>query len=415
MEQKKLHYGYIVVAGIILLGLVQGMVINTVSLFYTPVSTELGVSLANFGWFPTITTLSTAFLMSFAGDFFKKFDTRISLTACVLIYAVCNFARAIAKSIWVFYITGALQGFSSAVFIFMLVPVLVQNWFSVKQGTLIGICAATQGLGASLFSAIGGVIIENMSWRGCYYVWTAVTLIIGLPVALLVIRKFPSDKNLLPVGYETVQKQSNANAEIKPTGLSARQARHSAAFFMLALFCGVYALCNVFNGYLNSYITAIGYTASVAGTVSSMVMLGMTIGKIVNGMICDKSLKTDIIICTCTSIIAFPLFVLIKDTSVLLLIVGALLYGWTYSSLNVIAPIVTKQLFGQKDFIGVWANIGTVQNFIGAFGYTAWGWVIAGMGYSNTMLVVAVMYAVVLVVGLAILKMTKPLQARWTE
>ncbi len=415
MKNSKLHYGYVVVLGVILLGLVQGMVINTVSLFYTPVSEELGISLASFGWFGTITTLSTAFLMSAAGAFFKKFDTRITLTVCVILYAVCNFARSIANNIWVFYITGAIQGFSSATFIFMLVPVLVQSWFAVNQATLIGICAATQGLGASLFSAIGGVVIQNMSWRSCYVIWTVVTLVIGLPIALFVIRKTPEEMGLKPVGWDKVKSAAGTAETGKAKGLSAGKARITLAFVLLAVFSGVYGFCNVFNGYLNSYITTIGYSAAVAGTVSSMVMLGMTVGKVVNGFICDKTLKGDIILCCGLSILAFPMFILIKDSSVPLLIVASLMFGWTYSSLNVIAPVLTKQLFGQKDFIGIWANIGTVQNLIGAFGYTAWGWVIAGSSYGTTMGIVAVLYVVVLACGLGALGMTKKLQVRWSE
>ena len=86
-ETKKsgLHYGYLVVLGVFLLMFPMSFILNAASIFYTPVSEELGVTQTAFGLHIAITEATMALMLPTINKIFRKYDTRITITACMVL------------------------------------------------------------------------------------------------------------------------------------------------------------------------------------------------------------------------------------------------------------------------------------------------------------------------------------------
>lgn len=195
-KTKQIYYGYYVAAVLFLLMFPSCLILATAGIFYTPISRELGIPISQFALSSTILQISSAagtFLLF--GKLSAKYTQRSLLTIVMVVEALCFVARATASSIWPFYISAVFLAFPSAMLLNMCIPILMNNWFPYKAGTAVGIVGAAQGLGGVILSSVGGIIIESMGWRACYWVWAVMCLAL-MPLAWLVIRQQPSDMNL---------------------------------------------------------------------------------------------------------------------------------------------------------------------------------------------------------------------------
>ena len=68
---------------------------------------------------------------------------------------------------------------------FLAIPTLINRWFSERAGLFMGICFAMSGVGGAVWSMVGGLIIDALSWRVAYQVFSALVLVIGLFATLV--------------------------------------------------------------------------------------------------------------------------------------------------------------------------------------------------------------------------------------
>lgn len=76
-----LHFGYVVAAGIFILMFPMGFILNAAGIFYTPVAEEFGISQTAFGIHIAITEATMALMLPTINKLFRKYDTRITITA----------------------------------------------------------------------------------------------------------------------------------------------------------------------------------------------------------------------------------------------------------------------------------------------------------------------------------------------
>ncbi|HBN55752.1 MAG TPA: hypothetical protein DD414_03165 [Lachnospiraceae bacterium] len=413
-EGKKggLHYGYVVVAGVFLLMFPMSFILNAASIFYTPVSEELGITQTAFGLHITITTATMALMLPTVNKLFRTYDTRITITACMILEAAAYLVNSRAQSVWVFYIDAFILGCCESLLIYLLIPVLVNNWFIKNNGLWIGVCGAAQGIAAGFFNTFGASVIANYGWRTCYMVWAAVCLVVGIPVSLLMIRYRPEDKGLKPVGYESA---GQADAGAKVSGVNAQKALKTAAFYIVA-FCPLLMAfgCNI-NFYFNSFYLSIGMTTIMAGTAASAVMFGNMFGKLSVGIVADFNPKAAVFYGAGAGVIAMPLFILIAPKVMWMAWVAAFLFGITYGSCNTLGPILVKNEFGNKDFGAIWAQASRLQSIFVAMASVIWGLIVENTGYTIGMWIAFVLFVIAIILGLKSTVDVKKMKELWTE
>lgn len=412
VKTGKLHRAYLVAAGVILLMFPMCFILNAASIFYTPVTTELGISRTMFGIHISITEATMALMLPTINKLFKKYDTRITVTACMILEGLAYFLNSRATGIVMFYIDAFILGCCESLLIYLIIPVLMNNWFAKNTGLWIGICGAAQGVAGMLFNSVGAAVIASTGWRSCYLLWAAVCIVIGVPASLIFIRFSPESVGLKPVGYDP--KNTAAGKEEKPKGIAMKDAVKMGAFWTVALCPLLMAFgCNV-NMVFNDYYLGIGLTTVLAGTAASTVMLGNMIGKMIIGGIADRSLKLATI-CSGAGILAMLLFIMVAPHTIWVTWVAAALFGITYGACNTLGPILVKNVFGLKEFSAIWSQASRLQAISVTFATTLWALIVDNVGYSNALWISFGLFIIAVVLGLKSLSDAKKIQAMWTE
>lgn len=410
-KKKKLHYGLVVVMGMFLLQFPACLILSAASIFYTPVTTELGISLSQYGLTVTILLLTQAVLMPVIAKVVKKYDMRIVLTACLLLEAGCFAVRATATGLWAFYITAAVLSIPFAVFLNLSIPMIVNNWFATNVGFMIGLCAASQGIGGMLFNSLGGIIIQNYGWRPCFWLYVVVSLIM-IPVSLFIIRNKPEDKGLEPYGIEKLQKSKEESASIA-SGISMKKAMKTTGFWLIFIAVPLSCFICQINYYINAYTQSLGLTAAVAGAITAILQLGVLIFKFALGAVSDKSMKGGAwFYCLCT--VATFVILAFGGTNTMFIVIAVFLYGNIYAATNLYGPLAVKYLCGTKDFANIWSVIVSVICLLSGFGATFWGVIIEQIGYQTAFTACIVLAVVLLVIYMLAFSQVKKMKALWT-
>ena len=387
MEKKRFHYAYAIVASCIAITCLPcALVLSCAGIFFTPVSEFFGVPKASFTLYFSVLNIMMMLTLPLAGNHLSRLDARKVLSGATILAGVGLIGMSFGTSMPWFYVCGAVLGFGMAPLIYMAVPTLINNWCVKKVGFFVGLCMAFTGIGGVIFNPIGTAIIQSgpEGWRLAYRVFGLIVLIGTLPFTLFVVRSKPEDKGLLPYGADEVAESASQQAPAAVVeGVPANVAMKTPAFFALAIFCGIITLNQTIYQFLASYATSFGDTipaiAAASGVVASAAMAGQAIGKVLLGIINDKSVKLGIVFGLACGVVGVLLMWFIPSPLAVLL-VGAFLFGIVYAMTTVQTPLLVRSVFGSADYTNIYSRISMVGAIMSAFAAVFWSFVIDSPG-----------------------------------
>ncbi|MBQ6522898.1 MAG: MFS transporter [Atopobiaceae bacterium] len=387
MEKKRFHYAYAIVASCIAITCLPcALVLSCAGIFFTPVSEFFGVPKASFTLYFSVLNIMMMLTLPLAGNHLSRLDARKVLSGATILAGVGLIGMSFGTSMPWFYVCGAVLGFGMAPLIYMAVPTLINNWCVKKVGFFVGLCMAFTGIGGVIFNPIGTAIIQSgpEGWRLAYRVFGLIVLIGTLPFTLFVVRSKPEDKGLLPYGADEVAESTSQQAPAAAVeGVPASIAMKTPAFFALAIFCGIITLNQTIYQFLASYATSFGDTipaiAAASGVVASAAMAGQAIGKVLLGIINDKSVKLGIVFGLACGVVGVLLMWFIPSPLAVLL-VGAFLFGIVYAMTTVQTPLLVRSVFGSADYTNIYSRISMVGAIMSAFAAVFWSFVIDSPG-----------------------------------
>lgn len=416
-----MFYGYwIVLACCALCFAPVAMSFNTAGLFYTPVSEDLGVSTGEFGRLMTFQYAALAIAMPFAGRIFNRFDSRLVLSVCVIAVAGGLFGMSLATQVWHFYLAAVFIGAVNSVLMYLVVPTMIDRWFHINVGLLVGIAFAFTGIGGTLLNIAAGYVIDNFGWRAGYMFEALLIAILCLPLTMFVVRSYPKDIGLEPLGKgeedaanagtaelaegaelaENVQQAADATRPTKTLkGVSLSRAVRSPAFYVMMLHAGIMEAGLTLNYYIPSYMNSLGMTALVASTVSASTMIGQTIAKVLLGKINDHNVKWGVRISVASGIVGISIIALLSHVSPIFIYVGAFIFGFYFAGLTVTTSLMTRDVFPGRDYSRIFSFVGMGAAIAAAFSSSIWGMIVDATGSYETMFMtgVAMMFSVFLI------------------
>ncbi|WP_158542226.1 MFS transporter [Pedobacter chinensis] len=228
-KSSKFHYGYVIVfCCCLIMGINIGLVMSCAGIFYKPVSTELGVSVGDFGLYMTFVYLFSTLMLSVAGKLMDRYSARWLLTISSAVLGLVLLAMSRFDAVWHFYVAGAVIGLTLAFLLYLSYPTMVNRWFNSNVGFFIGLCSAASGIGGVIFNPFGGYLIANYGWRTTYLIFGMIVLIVVTPLLALLLRNYPADKGQKAFG----EKQS----ETVKSGVDHTSAIKSPVFYALIVF-----------------------------------------------------------------------------------------------------------------------------------------------------------------------------------
>lgn len=383
--KTKFHYAYLIVASCIAITCLPcALVLSCAGIFFTPVSEYFGVARAEFTLYFSILNIMMMLTLPMAGNHLSKLDTRKVLSGATVLAGLGLIGMSRGTSMPWFYVCGAVMGVGMAPLIYLAVPTLINAWCVKRVGFFVGLCMAFTGIGGVIFNPIGTAMIQGgpEGWRTAYLVFGIIVLAGTLPFTLFVVRSKPQDKGLLPYGADE-QAATDDSQAVDAAGVPASQAMRMPAFYALAVFCGVITLNQTIYQFLASYATSFADTmpaiAAASGVVASAAMAGQAIGKVVLGTINDKSVRTGIVFGLGCGVAGVLLMWLVPSPLVMLL-VGAFLFGVVYAMTTVQTPLLVRTVFGSADYTNIYSRISMVGSLMSAVAAVFWSFVIDSPG-----------------------------------
>ena len=377
---NRFHYAFAIVASCIAITCLPcALVLSCAGIFFTPVSEFFGVARAQFTLYFSLLNVAMMLTLPVAGRLMSKIDLRVVLSACVVLCSLGLIGMSRGNSMPWFYAMGVVLGIGVAPLIYLSVPALINAWCVKQVGFFVGLCMAFTGIGGVIFNPIGTSLIQSgpEGWRTAYLVFGIITLVGTLPFTLLVVRSKPEDKGLAP--YGAGEKSQMGQASVDTTGVPASRAMKTPAFLALAVFCGIITLNQTIYQFLASYASSFEATlptiAAASGVVASAAMAGQAIGKVVLGIINDKSVRLGIFFGLGCGVAGVLLMWFLPSTLALLL-VGAFLFGVVYAMTTVQTPLLVRSVFGSTDYTNIYSRISMVGSLMSAVAAVFWSFVI---------------------------------------
>ncbi|OSP84434.1 MFS transporter [Lacticaseibacillus paracasei] len=356
---RKSNYAWWIFAGTCLISLVGfGLIINTVGLFYGPISVAFHVGRAEVALMSSFQNIAAAIVLLFAGKIMAKVSVKWVLVVCFAVIGVGLASLSSANSMIHFYVVWTLIGICQPFAIILSIPVLLGNWFQKKLGTVMGIALGISAVGGTLFNPLISSVITNSGWRTGLLVEGLIVLITMVPTALFILKDKPSGSQK---AYGFDPNSTALDQEKSLTGLTLKESLKTPMFYLIAFAMVALQFVAGFVQHISAHIVNIGMPLTIGATVVSGVMMGAAVGKITIGYLLDKfNNGLVIVIYTLFGIIGWSGLQIMHSSP--LLVGSGFILGLGQGVLLVALPFFTRTQFGLKDY----SNILSVISMFGA-------------------------------------------------
>lgn len=373
LNKKSFHYGHVIVlCCFLIMFVIVGLVMSCAGIFYKPVSSDLGIEVGTLSIYMSVNFLSSTLTLSIAGKLMERYSVRWILTICSLIIAITFIGMSRFNSVWQFYIAGTLFGISLAFLMYLGFPTLLNRWFKSRMGIFIGICSAGSGIGGVLFNPIAGYLITIYGWRMTYLIFGLAIFFIVTPVLALLLRDYPKDKGIKPYGEENKNMDNASLTKKNIDGVTYSKAIKMPIFYGLIAFAFLINAAATLNIFLPTFVQTTGFSVEQSSLVASSAMIGVTVGKVLLGMINDHSAFWGTVTTTGLGIVGLGLL-LIGSNMLFMYIGGSFLFGWAYAGVTVQTPMLVRHVFGNKNYAQIYSNISMAIAIGGAIAAGGWG------------------------------------------
>ncbi len=385
MPVRKPFYGWWIVLVCSILGLYgAGTWHYGFGAFVTPVVQETGWSMAIVSGAFSFYRLEAGFAAPVVGFLLDKVGPKILVMGGAFCMAAGMVLLSRATSVVSFYAAAIVtaSGYSFTAESAVGAP-LIGKWFIKKRGLVTGFYLSWKSLGGLVVPALT-VLIAAYGWRNALLAMAPLTIVVAIPLSFL-LKNSPEECGLLPDGEPAGQPFSSISGVSVPAArkgevdFTLRETVHTPAFWLLVVcfFCFQMTMSALFV-HMIPYLETVGFSASMAAFVVSIVTTVSIAGRIIFGWLSAVFSKKWLLV------IAFILqgvgiFALTQAKTMLLVLPFILLYAPAYGGAPTVRATILGEYYGRKNFGTIY---GLMQGISIAAGVG--GPVIAGITYDVT-------------------------------
>ena len=357
MAKGKTHRAWSILVACCFLMMTLGLSTTVLGFFIEPVSTDLGFDRSAFSLYYSIAGIAGMLSMPVWGRIFNRIGVRKSVVIAGVMTSVFMALLGVCRTLPAFYVAGAGMGLGVGAIAVLPTSVLINTWFVDKRGFAMGLAMAFSGVAGTIFSPVISAIIESAGWSVGYFVNAVLIFLFTVPVSLLLVRDNPAQYGLTAYGADKVTEQG----ETKVVGVTAKRAYLSLAFVVLAL---VVVLINAVGGILQSlpaHLTNVGIDATTASLIVSVVTISLIFAKIVLGTISDKfGLRVAVVGSFCVLALGCLIFAFVDGVPSA--VVAAIVFGLGMSCITVLPPLITSEMFGNRDYSAIYSVVSALAS-----------------------------------------------------
>lgn len=401
-RKHAIHYGFVIIACCcLIMGVNIGLSFSCAGLFYQPVSDTLGVNVGLFGLYMSVMYIAATLTLPLAGKLLERYSARWLFAGSSALMGFVFLAFSIMNAVWQFYLAALGLGVSVAFQLYLSFPTLVNRWFHVKVGLMMGICTAASGIGGMLFSPLIAWLITDFGWRWAYAACGLLILCVVSPALGILLRSYPRDKGLEPYGA------GKASAESKGTdsavsGIPYSKAVRMPVFYGVLVFSFLMMAVSTLNLFIPNFFLSQSYTLEQASYAAAAVMAGVTVGKLLLVHINDRNTLAGVLLSTVGG--AAGLALLLTGFGLWAGMAGCAFFGLAYSGVTVQTAMLTRRVFGTLNYARIYSMVSIALAAGGAVASGGWGLLQEATSYSFIMATGAVALIISAILGVAALR-----------
>ena len=293
-----------------------------------------------------------------------------------------------------FVIGFVLQGIGLASLADVPISTLVNNWFTVNSGTVLGICFMGSGIGGVIFNPITSFLIRRFGWDGSYLLTTVITIVLIVPV-LLVGQDRPAESNKVLLRGGTYQDKTESSERLSI--LQVLRLPRFVPFLIVTLITG-FCIPSV-NHNASPILNGTGIDPAITAFIMSAIYASLSVAKVVMGFCNDRiGARATIGIQTGAYIISVLILIVMTEFlhSVVLGFIFAIAFGFSYSWQSLAQPAALRVLFDKKYFASCLSITVAILHFGTAISSSVAGFVKDATGSFTLILII---YAIVVSVS----------------
>lgn len=352
------------------MGVNIGLSFSCAGIFYKPVSDSLGVGVGLFGLYMSVMYVAATLFLPIAGKMLERYSARLLFAGSSALMGLVFLAFSVMSAVWQFYVAALFLGISVAFQLYLSFPTLVNRWFRVKVGLMMGICTAASGVGGMLFSPLIAWLITDFGWRWAYAACGLLVLGVVSPLLAIFLRSFPSDKGLQPYGADKAA-SADAKSAADTDGIPYAKAVRMPVFYAVLVFSFFMMAVSTLNLFIPNYFVSLSYTLEQASYAAAAVMAGVTADKLLLGHINDRNTMAGVLLSTLGG--ALGLILLLVESTLWLGLAGCLLFGLAYSGVTVQTAMLTRRVFGSLNYARIYSMVSIALAAGGALASGGWG------------------------------------------
>ena len=363
--KAKKHWVIVVIASLMYMGSL-GLVSNTIGVYYTPVSEDLGILTGTFSMNATIAMLFSALGSLLTPRLLERLGWKKTIGLGAVFSSVGMIGMGFTHSVAVFNLLGAVRGLGLAFCAMVPIAALISNWFEEMNGLAFSIAAASSGIISVVLSPILQQMIGSIGWEKTFIVHGILILVFFIPAIFIPYEFKPEDEGLLPFGTMKTKKKMNLDSNAVLEGPVRTKDYMGVTFIALLVVTFLQTFAVGLSQHLPAYSMSIGSTPEIASYTLSAVMIGNVSTKLLVGYLSDRIgvIKSMLIFGT---INIGALFLLVNWAGSEGLIISSLIYGSAYFG-GVAHVLITKEMYGTRIGSYVNAPIVFVASSAGAIG-----------------------------------------------
>ena len=336
--------GWALVLGLaVVLCIIFGTTLNSISVFTLPITTSLGCSNEEAARLATAFIFSMTLAMPVAGWLLDRISPRPVMTAGAIMAALGYLLASRSPDITQLTLAMALSGLGVGASTYVPAITLATRWIVPnRQGLAFGILLSGASIGAVIFPILLTHTIAEVDWRNTMQAIAGMILLICAPL-LLWLARMPDDTSV--VGLQPAD---------EPRGHGIGHALRMPRYWMWIAMQLLLTLSSlgVFIG-LVPYLISAGYSAQDAAVFYAGIGAAALIGNFTFGLLSNRWRAKNILLIGTVIGTAGILCLLGANDPVLglgAIALFSLTWGTTFNLVNQLSPLLLVEAMGQRNF-----------------------------------------------------------------
>ena len=412
-EKRKLNYAWVVFISCILLKIgLGGVVMCIAGNFVTPVVQEFGCTVSAFTMLVSVEAAAMAFMYTTAARIIARSKVGKVMGIAALAQVIGIALMAAYRSVYLFYLSGAIIGIGVAFTGYVAIPVVINMWFKKKAGTVLGIIIAAENIAMILYTKLSAVLINGFGWRGAYLILAAICMVVSVPCLFFFV-KSPEEAGCKPYGSEDQIDQTHSETATQEWGVAKKQAVRIPLFYIAWFTCMLFSVgCGVQQYIANFATMELNCSIDFGANAAMFMSCGCVICSVCLGYVNDRfGVKAGLAWGFVFIALGYGLMITSIGSPILCL-PASFLVGLGGSMYTVQCPLLAKSVLGEKDYSSIRSLMMIRNSLNGALSFSSIGlFYDLGGSYMGAFLMAIILYGLALVIGSVALNMSSKLRS----